>query len=281
MPSKLVQFIKQNKTRIDLAKSGSLLILGIAMLVLLIVLAVTLANGTRELIHIASTGIDTLQETLSSVNDGLNNVSSSFDTLKDSLQTVKDYVYGIEPILENMTDLVGSDLVKIAQDGQNSLKAAAQGSKLVDDALTLLSRLPLLNFDYAPEKALNESLLELSETFGSIPESLSGLEKEISNSAANISTFDTNFVDFNTNIDDLKANVDNTGSSLEGFIDQLQSYQQKLPKVQRTIITWIAVITCALCLLLLIWMVNQFFTFIMALEAIKSDKIAMRKRPEA
>jgi predicted PurR-regulated permease PerM len=281
MPSKLVQFIKQNKTRIDLAKSGSLLILGIAMLVLLIVLAVTLANGTRELIHIASTGIDTLQETLSSANDGLNNVSSSFDTLKDSLQTVKDYVYGIEPILENMTDLVGSDLVKIAHDGQNSLKAAAQGSKLVDDALTLLSRLPLLNFDYAPEKALNESLLELSETFGSIPESLSGLEKEISNSAANISTFDTNFIDFNANIDNLKTNVDETGSSLEGFIDQLQSYQQKLPKVQRTIITWIAVITCALCLLLLIWMVNQFFTFIMALEAIKSDKIAMLKRPEA
>lgn len=281
MPSKLVQFIKRNKTRIDLAKSGFSLVLGIAMLVLLIILAVTLADGTRELIRIASNGIDTLQETLSSVNDGLNNVSSSFDTLKGSLQTVKDYVYGIEPILENMTDLIGSDLVKIAQDGQNSLEAAAQGSKLVDDALTLLSRLPLLNFDYAPEKALNESLLELSETFGSIPESLSGLEKEISNSAANISTFDTNFVDFNTNIDDLKANVDNTGSSLEGFIDQLQSYQQKLPQVQRAIITWIAIITCALCLFLIFWLINQFFTFIMALETLKSDKIAMLKRPEA
>ncbi len=281
MLSKFAQFLKRNKTRIDLIKSSFSLLLSCAMIVLLILLAVRLANGTRKIIHAADNGIASLHQTLTTVNDGLESITDSFDTLKASLHTIDDYLHGIEPILESMTKFVGTDLTKIAQDGHNSLKAAAQGSKLLDDALTFFSRLPMINFNYAPKKTLNESLLELSETFASIPDSLTGLEEGLSNSASNISSFEDKFVDFHTNIDDIKTNVKDTGSSLESFITQLESYKQNLSEIQREIITWISIITSILCLLIIIWAVKQVYIFILALEAIKSDRIAMRKRPDA
>lgn len=281
MLSKIADFLKRNKNRIDLIKSSFLFLLSCAMIVLLIILAVTLANGTREIIHTAENGIDSLHQTLSTVNDGLVSITDSFDTLKESLHTIDDYLFSIEPVLERITSFVGTDLAKIAQDGHDSLKAAAQGSKLVDDALIFFSRLPMVNFNYAPKKTLNESLLELSETFASIPESLSGLEEGLNSSASNIDSFENKFNDFHTDIDNIKTNVKDTGSSLENFITQLENYKQKLPELQRKTITWISILTSVLCLIIFIWALKQIYIFIIALEAIKSDKIAMRKQPES
>jgi len=281
MLSKLADYLKRNKTRLDLIKSSFSLLLACAMIGLLIFLAVTLSKGTRELIQIADNGIDSLYQTLSTVNEGLAGVTDSFDTLKDSLHTIDDYLTGIEPVLENMTQFVGTDLAKIARDGHDSLKAAAQGSKLVDDALSFFSRLPMVNFTYAPEKTLSESLLDLSETFASIPANLSGLEEGLSHSTTKISSFENNFVDLETNINTIKTKVEDTNTSLANFTSQLESYKLKLPEIQRKIISWISIITIVLCLIVIIWAGKQIYIFIIALEAIKSDKIAMREQPES
>lgn len=276
MPNKFTQFVKNNKYRLDIIKSSFSILLGIVLIALLIFLAVNLANTTRKVIVVASDGITRVHSTLSVVNDGLENVSKSFETLNTSLETVRSYVSGVEPILNTVKNFIGNDLSKLALDGRDSLVAAAQGSKIVDDALSFLSRIPLLKFEYSPKKTLNDSLLDLSETFGSIPDSLETLEKGLSTSTSNLETFDSKFTELSTNITDMKSNMSETKLSISSFLDKLDQHQQNLPKTQRTIIIWISVITGILCLIVLIWMLSQVYTFIVAREGLKSDRITKR-----
>lgn len=281
MPNKFTRFIKTNKNRIDIINSSFSMLLGILLIVVLIFLAVTLANTTRTLVRSASTGIDRVHSTMTVVNDGLESVTKSFDTLSSSLQTMKGYISGIEPIVSSIQKIVGTDLVNLAEKGRDSLVAAAQGSKIVDDTLTFLSKVPLLNFEYKPKKTLNESLLDLSETFGSIPDSLSDLEKGLTTSTSDLDTFEDKFENLSGNVDDMKTNMSDTSLSIQGFLDNLERYKQDLPQTQKKIIIWISVITSILCLIILVWMINAVYTFIVAREGIISDRIANRKQPEA
>lgn len=281
MANKFTRFIKNNKNRIDIVKSSFSILIDILLIALLIFLAVTLSNTTRSLVQSASVGIDRVHSAMTVVNDGLENVSKSFDTISSSLQTVKGYVSGIEPIMESVQKIIGTDLVNLAEKGRDSLLAAAQGSKIVDDTLTLLSKIPLLKFEYKPKKTLNESLLDLSDTFGSIPKSLSTLEEGLTTSTKDLDSFENKFEDLTTNVDNMKGNMADTGLSIRGFLDKLLQYKDSLPKTQRKIILWISVITSLLCFVILIWMINQVYSFIVAQEGLKSDRIAKKEQPEA
>ena len=280
MANKFTRFIKANKNRIDIIKSSFSIFLGILLIVALIFLAVTLSNTTRSLVQAASAGIDRIHETISLVNDGLENVSESFDIVSASLQTMKGYVSGIEPVLSSVKKIVGTDLVNIAERGRDSLLAAAQGSKIVDDSLTLLSRLPLIKFEYQPKKSLNESLLDLSDTFASIPESLNTLEVELTTSTKDLNSFEDQFEDLTKNVNNMKGTMSETSLSVRGFLDNLLRYKDELPKIQKNIIIWISIITSLLCLVILIWLLREVYCFIVAREGLLSDRITRDKKPE-
>jgi len=61
--------------------------------------------------------------------------------------------------------------------------------------------------------------------------------------------------------------------SIEGFDQKLLNIQTDLPKTQRNIILWISIITVLLCLIVVAWIFSQIYTFIIARESLKSDRI--------
>ncbi len=273
MSNKFVTLIKNNKNRIDIIKSSFSILLGILLIALLIFLSVKLADATRKFVQVADNSIDNLRETLVIASDSIDNVAKSFDTLDSALITVQGYISEINPILSNVKNIISTDLLKLANEGRDSLLAAADGSKIVDDTLSLLSRIPLLNFSYEPKKTLNQSLTELSDTFATLPDSLTNLEEGLTTTNTSLEAFDNNFASFNANISNMKNNLLDVSESIEGFDQKLLNIQTDLPKTQRNIILWISIITVLLCLIVVAWIFSQIYTFIIARESLKSDRI--------
>lgn len=272
--------METNKYRINITKSIFSIILGIALVCWFIFLSVTIVNTTRQVLSIIDTNIDHIHSTISTINDGLESVSESFDTMNSSLQTVKSYVVGIEPVLDNISRFIGTDLTNLAESGRDSLVAAAQGSIIIDDTLTFLSKIPFLNFSYEPKQTLNKSLMDLSETFGNIPNSFSGFRNSLNSSTNNLGNLEQDFEDFSVNLDDMKENIKDTRLSLQEFSDEMDGYQSDLPQTQQKIITWTGVSTGIICFIIVIWIISNLYVIIASHNALKSDKIAMRTRRE-
>ncbi|MGI6250465.1 MAG: hypothetical protein ACOYKD_03780 [Anaerolineaceae bacterium] len=205
-----------------------------------------------------------LQMTTKKTNDSLKDFSawleqsdSIFSSLNEMGDSLNGAISSLPPVLDNMAELMGDNLVELSNQSQIALESAAQSSALYDNTLDLLSRVPFLNLNYKPEIPLQTSLNNLAEKVSEIPVLLLTIQSNLESSANELDGFSKDTSDLKSHLDSLDDLVFSTKPLIDTYLEQTEKLCVTLQEKSTTLTRKIWLLTLLLALICLYWFSKQ------------------------
>lgn len=261
----------RNLPRLVLSAVGMLLAL--ILLVVVIFAGTNLKQGITSFSALARQLVGNTQSALTLADDTLTDISASFTALEDSLDELEDALAESSPMLEDVGRMLGEDLVVVVNEGQTSLDSAAASSILIDNTLGLLSRIPLIGINYAPEIPLNTSLANLSDSFAEIPGMLTDIQADLDTSSANLAQLGGEVGTLNSSLADVNRDLLALHPVMDTYQDALNDLDTGLIGFEQTATAWLVVFVVLISLALAWWLFSQGLAFVTTISSIKSGTI--------
>lgn len=154
-----------------------------------------------------STALDTSDQALTLIGQALTNTSTTITELEDSTQSLALSANNASLALDSFVILFGKDLPATITNTQASIASAQSSAVIIDNVLTTLSGLPLLNLSYDPSQPLNASLGQISASLGGLPKSLKSISKSLKSTSTSMQTLQTQILDLSTNLGRINQNL--------------------------------------------------------------------------
>jgi methyl-accepting chemotaxis protein len=188
--------------------------------------------------------VDTLQYTLTNTGDGLIVLDSALDNVKGNLgiivttlENLDGTLIGVSSSLDTSADLVGDDLRQTIIETQIALSSASNSAELIDDTLSIISRIPFVGANYQPEVPLHTSLNTVAESMDEIPESLELMEGNLTETGDGLRLLNDNMLElsdeitkFDTDLEDSQSVLQEYRNIIDETEEQLQKFQKNLPR---------------------------------------------------
>ncbi len=172
-----------------------------------------------------STTVETSKDTLAITYDALGATIDSVDGLSEMLVTTAATVEDTQPVITEVTVLMGVTLPETLQAATDSLLTAEQAAKSLESAIVsfetfqaIIGATPFLNAfvpatqtTYSPEKPLADSLGELAVSIAEIPPSFEVMSTQLGSA--------------DDNLDSLKGSLETMSQSVSRISDSLEEYQ--------------------------------------------------------
>jgi hypothetical protein len=162
-------------------------------------------------IHTTSDGLKAAELSLGKIRNSLGLVKASTHTLASSIEQTG-------PAIQSLSKLVGNDLPGIVTNTRQSLTAAEDSARLVDDTLRIVSAIPFIGSRYKPAVPLQQSVQNVNQSLQNLPASLFQMQQ-------GILTADQNMQAFKKGIDELSLELDTFDSSLAESVSAVQQYE--------------------------------------------------------
>ncbi len=186
--------------------------------------------------------ITSFEDTLVTTREGLRVMDSTIENAKDDLFTIDsslgnlDYTFeGIISSLDTTKVLIGDDLRLIVLDSQDALFSAATTSKLIDNTLAFIARIPIIGANYKPEVPLHISLGEVATSMEKVPDSLDTIEQTLGATSEGLGTLQTDFVNLSNNLKLLEEDLEDAQAVLGEYnrivndlIAQINNFKENL-----------------------------------------------------
>jgi len=162
----------------------------------------------------AVAGVDLFAETLDTTSDALKVTSESLQSASDTVTTIERTSLSVAQTMSttrttvgSFANLMGKDLPTSIDATRMALKSAQSSAVVVDNVLTTLSRVPLINIQYNPAVPLNVALGNVTASLDNLPPTFSVIE----------------------------GNLNTTGTSLDQVVMSLNELPKTTQQVQRNI----------------------------------------------
>lgn len=200
----------------------ALIIAGVAGLVLCAIALVVVGRAERSLETTVSLQFDLLGRAVEAASDGLDIAQATLDQTIDTVGSLEGTVMSIgatvkqsKPTLDAVATLVGDQLPAAIEATQETLSAASTSAKAVDDALSLISKIPFLGGEkYDPEQQLHIGLEQVAASLDGVPDSLRELRGGLADAGSSIA--------------ELKDGLSQTADSIGGIAESLSSAKNTL-----------------------------------------------------
>lgn len=186
--------------------------------------------------------VDTLQNTLTNTGDGLNIIDVALDNVKSNLGiivTTLDNLDGtlleVSSSLDTSADLVGDDLRQTIIETQIALSSASSSAELIDDTLSIISRIPFIGANYQPEVPLHTSLNTVAESMDEIPESLELMEGNLTETADGLRLLNDNMLELSYELPKFETDLEDAQSVLKEYRSIIGETEEQLQKLQRNL----------------------------------------------
>lgn len=188
--------------------------------------------------------VETLQYTLTNTNAGLVVLDSALDNVKGNLgiivttlDNLDGTLIGVSSSLDTSADLVGDDLRQTIIETQIALTSASSSAELIDDTLSIISRIPFVGVNYQPEVPLHISLNAVTESMDEIPESLELIEGNLTEAGDGLRLLNDNVLELSDELTNFETDLEDSQSVLQEYRkifdeteEQLQKFQRNLPR---------------------------------------------------
>lgn len=188
--------------------------------------------------------VDTLQSTLMNTGDGLIVLDSALDNVKSNLAIIVTTLnnldvtlIGVSSSLDTSANLVGDDLRQTIVETQIALSSASSSAELIDDTLSIISRIPFIGANYQPEVPLHTSLNTVAESMDEIPGSLELMEGNLTETADGLRLLNDNLLELSDELTKFETDLNETQNVMKEYrtiIDEteehLQKFQKNLPR---------------------------------------------------
>ena len=200
----------------------ALIIAGITGLVLCAIALVVVGRAQRGLETTISEQFDLLGRTVSATANGLNTARATLDQTANTLDSLEETVMSIgatvkqsKPTLDAVATLLGDQLPAAVEATQETLTSASTSAKAVDDALSLISKIPFLGGEkYDPEQQLHVGLEQVAASLDGVPDSLRLLRGSMADASSSIA--------------ELEDGLSRTADSIGGITASLSSAEDTL-----------------------------------------------------
>ncbi len=130
-------------------------------------------------LQLADSTLATTNDALAAVDDALVNAASSVAAAQDTFQSLSQTIYATGPTLEGLAGFLGGGLPDTLRSTQRTVTAAAESAKIVDTVLEVVAAIPFINFSYAPQTPLSETLGNVAGTLRTLPDGLEALGADL------------------------------------------------------------------------------------------------------
>lgn len=195
----------------------------------------------------------TTHESLDLINDTLDNALQNITGLQDAMLAMAQTLNDTGSLIDDLNSLVDKDLPLTISTTQISLESAGASAAVIDDVMTTLSRIPLLNLTYEPETPLNIALDEVSSSLDNIPNSLESLSMDLSKTQESLEDFEGEIIDLAEELDLVGENIRETQVVIDQYLTQVDQFQDRTDAISDALPGWLNRVSW-LITFILIWL---------------------------
>lgn len=204
-------------------------------------------SGFSDTLVVTRDGLDLSLAVLTEANTALNALMLTMDAVDASLQASK-------PTMDELSDLLGTDLPETIKSTQDSLASAQTSAKNIDAILTGLSKFPFLgSLVYNPEIPLNETLGDISESLDGIPTTLATAQRSLDRASKNFESVTLELDNISSSVDEIGSSTDEAQVVIGNYQDVVSRLQSRVAGMQTSLPRTLRWITLVL-VIVLVWL---------------------------
>ncbi len=215
------------------------LVLSIAGLVGVWVAKPTIAQGVSNTIATLNTSIDTSKQVMIVTEEALGATVNSVSALQTMLEATATSVQDTQPLLNQITILMGEQLPGTIESAAASLKAARQAADVLDGAIrsfdtfkAVLSAVPFIGSSIPQNTQPYNPEVSLAESLGDVATQLENLPAMFTDMSKNLDTADDNLVTIKTSLSTMATNVSSISSSLAQYKSMVAQSQSSMDNIK-------------------------------------------------
>jgi septation ring formation regulator EzrA len=197
----------------------------------------------------AIAGVDLFAETLDTTTDALKVTSESLQSASDTVTMIErtslstaQTMSTTRTTLGSFANLMGKDMPNSIDATRTALKSAQASAVVVDNVLTTLSRVPLINIQYNPAVPLSVALGDVAKSLDNLPPTFSAIERNLNTTSDSLDQVVTNLNELpkttqqvQRNIADAQKVVTRYQSQVDGLQKLIKPIKPSLPMALTTI----------------------------------------------
>ncbi len=189
-----------------------------------------MAQAALAGLQLADSTLATTDDALTAVDGALLDAVSSVAAAQDTFQSLAQTIYATTPMLDGLAGFLGSGLPDTLRSTQATVNTAAESARIVDTVLETLAAIPFVNFSYAPQTPLSETLGDVADTLRTLPDGLEALGGDLASTGGTLP-------DLARNLEAFGASIGQVDDSLASAQEIIASYQALIDDYQKMIVT--------------------------------------------
>jgi len=191
---------------------------------------------------------------LAVADDTLTQATDTVDSLERTMSNVGTAIGDTVPTIDSVAGFLGENLPNMLGSTQDTLNSVAKTAQIVDDALGVITSIPLLGLDkYNPDTSFNKGLSDVATSLDEIPDSLDTAHDGLTTASSNLETLGQDFGDMASSISQVTTSVENAQTVLAEYQGVIGDLQDLVTTVRESLPNWLRWLRWGLSLIL-IWL---------------------------
>jgi uncharacterized protein YoxC len=198
----------------------------------------------------------------------LNDIEKNITQIHTSLEDATTVLQSTSTSASALAKIVGDDLPGVVGKTQTALGSMQKSAKLMDDTLTLISRIPFVGAPYRNDVPLQDSVAQVSKSLDTIPADLKTMQTQLTGTAASFESLQKDTARLSEDIGAIEKNLADAKKVVNDYQSILDDSQHRLDQLRGRVSGWI--LLCAwMGTVFLVWLLlAQFALFAQGLEMI-------------
>jgi hypothetical protein len=186
-------------------------------------------------LQLAGSTLTTTNDALVAVDDALLEAASSVAIAQDTFQSLSQTIYATGPLLEGMAGFLGEGLPTTLRSTQSTVAAAAESARIVDTVLETLAAIPFVNFSYAPQTPLSETLGNVAGTLRTLPDGLEALSADLAGTGGTLPELARSLDAFGASIGAVDESLASSQAIITSYQALIGDYQAMIATLERLV----------------------------------------------
>jgi hypothetical protein len=232
----------------------------------------------QPLADAAVVGIDLFAETLDTTSDALRVVSDSLQSASDTVTTVERTTLSVAETMSttrttvgSFADLMGNDLPTSIDATHTALKSAQSSAVVVDNVLTMLSGVPLINIQYNPAVPLDVALGNVAKSLDNLPPTFSTIERDLNTTGDSLDQVVTSLNELPKTTQQMQRNIADAQKVVARYQSEVDGLQKLIKPIKSSLAKALMAVELASAFLVFWLGVTQVQVLLKGLELLRSD----------
>jgi hypothetical protein len=191
------------------------------------------AAAVNQTVSLLSSTLQTTGQALNAAGDVLDEAHRGMATLVGTTQSIGLTLRDGQPALNSASDLLKQDLPSSLGSAQTAIDSAVQTAQGIDNLLSSLANIPLIQLDYRPDVPFADSLAGIGDTLNDLPAKLDAIGSQIDTLNGDVGVVANQIDGMTVSLRQIDTALLSAGSVLQDYQRQLSSAAPALQSIAR------------------------------------------------